>query len=125
MSKNQESALASESTFELKFRAKWINLLNFLLNHEKEVNFIDQWKQSPYFDKKSSKVWEYNKKVKNELFNEGREKEVLKDVNDFIIYAVMSGTAKQIIGLVKQGDLSLDKNSIDLYFSLVWDALKR
>lgn len=46
-------ALEESTDFEQKLRAKWVHMLQFRLNNEKELNFVEQWMQSPYFDKKN------------------------------------------------------------------------
>ncbi len=42
-----------------------------------------------------------------------------------MIHAVMAGITKHIIAQAKQGQIKLDKESVGLYFSLIWDALKK
>lgn len=120
-----ESALTGKSSFESKLRAKWIHMLQFHLNNEKELNFIDQLKQSPYFEKLSSIVKESNVNFKMDLFEDGRKSGYIKKVNDNVIHAILAGMAKQTARLIKEGQLDQDKTSMDMIFNIVWDALKK
>lgn len=117
--------IVAAGSFELGFKAKWLHLFNFLLNKEREVNFLDQWKQSPYFNKESLGILKDNMKVASDLFKYGKENGILKDLDDKVIHAVMSGIAKQLIAQVKEGFLQIDNTSMDKYYQLVWDALKK
>lgn len=56
ISQEREKSVIKGDTYQMKVKAIWLNLLSFLLNNEKEVNFIDQWKQSPYFNTSSEQV---------------------------------------------------------------------
>ena len=125
ISQGEEEAFAGITSFEKKFRIKWMHMLNFLMNSEKEVNFIDQWRQSPYFNKKAQQSWDDNKKVKSDLFKGGIDQGILKDLSEGMIHALMVGIAKQIVQLVKVGELKLDQETMDMSFLIVWDALKK
>lgn len=125
ISEGLESALAEPTSFENKLRAKWVHMLQFRLNHEKEINFMEQWMQSPYFDKSSFKQKGNKLKPKTNLFQEGRESGYLKDLDDNMIHSIISGMAKQIATLIKEGHLKMNQSTIDLTFSVVRDALKK
>lgn len=120
-----ETALSAADTFEQKFRAKWFNMLQFHLNHEKELNFIEQWRQSPFFSENSKKIFNSKGNSKSMLFQSGRDQNLIKNLDDHIIHAILSGMAKQFVGLIKMGALTLDQTSMDLTFSIVWDAVKQ
>ncbi|MCG8328432.1 MAG: TetR/AcrR family transcriptional regulator [Chitinophagales bacterium] len=125
IAQRSSQAVIDKSTFKEKLKATWTGLLHFLINNEREVNFIDQWKQSPYFNKTSETVWHENKRGKSELFQEGRDSGILKDLDENMIHAVMSGIAKNMVSLIKSGELKLSEEVIEESFTIVWDALKR
>ena len=100
-------------------------MLQFRINNEKEMNFMEQWMQSPYFDKSSFKEKGDKLKPKTNLFEEGRKAEYLKALDDNMIHAIISGMAKQIAKLIKEGHLKINQSTIDLTFSIVRDALKQ
>ncbi|TKG88368.1 TetR/AcrR family transcriptional regulator [Puteibacter caeruleilacunae] len=120
-----ESVLAESTSFENKLRAKWIHMVQFTINHEKEINFMDQWKRSPYFDKNIFKEMKDGFKMKMMLFQEGRDSGYLKDLDDNIIHAIMAGIANQTVTLIKAGHLQMNQSTLDLTFSIIRDALKR
>lgn len=66
-----------------------------------------------------------NKKNKSELFQEGINSGILKDIDEYIIYAILAGIAKEFVNLIKLGKLKKDKKTMDYSFTIVWDALKR
>jgi len=125
ISEGLNSALADSISFENKLRAKWIHMLQFRLNHEREINFMEQWMQSPYFDKSSFKQKGDKLKPKTDLFKEGRDSGYLKDLDDNMIHAILSGMAKQISALVKGEQLKMNQETINLTFSIVRDALRK
>ena len=125
ISASLQSALADSTSFENKLRAKWVHMLQFRLNHEKEINFMEQWMQSPFFDKNSFKKEGDKLKPKTNLFQEGRESGYLKDLNDNIIHAIISGMAKQIATSIKEGHLKMNQSTLDLTFCIIRDALKK
>ena len=125
ISEGLQSALAESASFEKKLRAKWAHMLQFRLNHEKEINFMEQWMQSPYFDKTSFQKKGDQLKPKTNLFREGRESGFLKDLDDIVMHAIISGMAKQIVSLIKEGHLKMNESTIDLTFGIVKDALRR
>ncbi len=125
INETQETTDARDTSFEQKFRAMWMDMLSFMLDYEKERNFLDQWKQSPYFDKVSLDAWNDHKKVNTALLQEGRETGIFKSLNNEIIHAVGAGIADQVVGLVKQGSLNLDESTKSYLSGIVWDALKK
>ena len=123
INKNGEKIVKAEKPFEVRFKAKWIGMINFLLNNHREVNFIEQWKQSPYFNQKSKEAWQANKKSKDDLFQEGRDLGVLKNLNEHMTYAIMFGFASQLVTQINLGNLKLDQTVINESYAVVWDAI--
>jgi len=125
ISKSLQAALDEHDNFEQKLRVKWIHMLQFRINNEKEINFMEHWMQSPFFDKSSFKQKGDKLKPKTNLFQEGRDSGFLKELDDHIIHAVISGMAKQFSVLIKEGHLKMNQQTIDLTFCVVRDALKK
>lgn len=119
------SVLGESDEFILKLKAKWIHMLQFRLNHEKELNFMEQWMQSPYFDKNRFKEQGDKLKPKTNLFQLGRDSGYLKDLDDHMMHTIISGMAKQFAGLIKEGHLEMNNETIDLTFNILNDALKK
>jgi len=117
--------LDDSKTFDQNLKAKWIHMLNFHLNHEKELNFMESWMQSPFFDKKTFKTKGDKFRPKTNIFDEGKKQGILKDLSDGEIHAINIGLAKQYASLIKKGQLKLDKTTIDRSFGVLRDALKK
>lgn len=125
ISKSLQSALDDSTSFEQKLRAKWIHMLQFRLNNGKEINFIEQWMQSPFFDKNSFKQKGDKLKSPINLYQEGRDSGFLKDLEDNVIHAIISGMAKEFALLIKEGHLKMNQQTIDHTYSVIRDALKK
>jgi len=117
--------LDESKSFDQNLKAKWIHMLQFRLNHEKEINFMENWIQSPFFDKNFFKEKGKKLKPKTSLFKEGKKKGILKDLSDSEIHAIISGMAKQYATLIKEGQLKMNSETINRSFIVIRDALKK
>lgn len=117
--------LISEESFEISLKGRWLKMIEFLINNEREVNFIEQWKTSPYFNTQTAQLWSENKKIKQAFFDQAKMQNVIKDLDDHMIHAVVTGITKEYVNQIKSGEQQLDQQTSDLFFSLIWDALKK
>lgn len=118
------SQLALDLPYKLKLKKVWLHWLNFSINNFKEMNFIKQVKQSPYYDKVPSKVKEEKLGLSTELFNLGKEQEILKRIDNSILEGIVGALLMQTTTLILNKDLDLNEENTDMMFSLLWDAIK-
>ncbi len=113
-----------ELPYKLKMKKLWLQWVNYAINNAKEMNFITQYKQSPYYDKLPEEIKMKNKKIAFELFDEGIKQGLIKDLDMTILSAVMMGMLDQTVQLVLLKKIKFNQENSDLMFSLTWDAIK-
>lgn len=123
--KNRVALLDDNLSLEEKLKTMLRWMLDFQKNNQKEVNFIDQWKQSPFFEEKSIKSWEENKWWKQKLFNEARIEGLIKNLDDEVLFFIIWWIAKQVISLDEMKIIDLNKDGLDDYLEIIWDAIKK
>ncbi len=110
--------------FKLRLKKMWLQWLHFGVNNYKEMGFIEQVKQSPYYVKIPSKVKEEKTELGVELLEEGKLKGVIKNIENELHVAVISAILSQTVKLILSKELSLNEKNSDKMFSFVWDAIK-
>lgn len=110
--------------YKLKLKAIWLYWLNFGVNHNKEMSFLHQVKQSPYYDLIPKEIKEEKVRLSNDLLSLGKKEGLIKALDNNILSAVIAAIMSENINLVLNGELELNQKDIDLMFSLLWDAIK-
>lgn len=110
--------------YKLKLKAIWLYWLNFGVNHNKEMSFLHQVKQSPYYDLIPKEIKEEKVRLSNDLLSLGKKEGLIKGLDNNILSAVIAAIMSENINLVLNGELELNQKDIDLMFSLLWDAIK-
>ncbi len=80
--------------------------------------------KSPFFDKSKFKQKKEKFKSKTDLFQEGRDLGIIKDLDDNMIHSIITGMAKQFVVLIKDGQLKMNKKTLELTYTVVFDSLK-
>jgi len=127
MNKDLDSSPITEEIdlpFKLKLKKMWLQWTNFAINNAKEMNFITQFKQSPYYEKLPEEVRDKNKQMVKDMFNDGIQEGLIKDLPFDILTAVMLGMMQQTVQLVLSKKMTLNQENADLMFSITWDAIK-
>ena len=125
ISETLQSVLNDSDSFEQKLKAKWTHMLQFRLDNAKEIYFMEQWMKSPFFDKSTFKQKGDKLKPKTNLYHEGRDLGIIKNLDDSMIHAIITGLAKQFVVLIKEGQLKMNKQTLELTYTIVFDALKK
>ncbi len=110
--------------FKLKLKKLWLQWVNFAINNAKEMNFLTQYKQSPYYHKLPEDVRDKSKQLAKELINDGIQQGLIKDLDFAVLTAVMVGMMHQTVQLVLNKQIDFNQENADLMFSLTWDAIK-
>lgn len=121
---NSAKEITDDLPYKLKLKTLWLFWLNFGVNHSKEMSFLNQVKQSPYYGLVPELVKESKMKLGLELIELGKKEGLLKNINNEIIVSVFEAMLKETVSLVMNKEFILDQRNIDLMFSLVWDAIK-
>ncbi len=122
--KQSEKNITRELPFKLKLKSLWLHWVNFSLNHRKQMSYLFQIKQSPYYDLVPKEVKEIGYSVGFELFDLGKKEGLLKDIDNQIIMTVFGTLLSSTVKLVEKRELDLNEKDSDLMFSMLWDAIK-
>jgi len=117
---------SNQVPYKERFLLVWNHLIRYYINHPKDVNFLEQFENSPYNDPNFQEVF------RDELtpfitsfFVQGIQEGVLKNIPLEISTELSFGIA---ISLAKQhirGVIKLDDELIDVAANASWDALKK
>lgn len=110
--------------YKMKLKTLWLYWVNFSIHHNKEMSFLNQVKQSPYYDWVPEAVKEVKFKLGYELFELGKKEGLIKDIDNEIIVSIFGAILKETVELIMNKKLQLHQKDTDLMFSLVWDAIK-
>lgn len=110
--------------YKLKLKAIWLYWLNFGVNHNKEMSFLHQVKQSPYYELIPKEIKEEKLRLSNDLLTLGKKEGLIKNVDNAILSAVIGAVLGESVKLVLNEQIDLSQKDIDLMFSLLWDAIK-
>ncbi|MGB5820994.1 MAG: TetR/AcrR family transcriptional regulator [Saonia sp.] len=122
--KRSAQDITEDLPYKLKLKAMWLYWINFSINHGKEMNFIHQVKQSPYYDKVPESVKETKSRLGIELFELGKKEGLIRNVNNEILASVMGAILFETVNLINNKKLKLNKKDMDLMFSFAWNAIK-
>lgn len=110
--------------YKLTLQAVWLYWLNFGVNHSKEMSFLHQLKQSPYYKLIPREIKDEKAKLINDLLELGKKEGLIKKVDNEILSAVIGSIMGETVKLILTKNIKLNKNDNDLMFSFVWDAIK-
>lgn len=122
--------LEKEINIDVPYKIQIITLFKASLRHKvkktKEVSFMKQFIQSPFFNKR------YHNKIENIMHNvfdivkQGQKKMILKDnIDPDLLLAVIEGTSDKLIEFNNGGKINLTEEAIEQTSLLVWDAIKQ
>lgn len=101
-------------------------LINSKLRRIKEMNFVHQYIQSPYFKETHHSQVDNSIEAVFKVFRWGRKAMILKDTVDLnILFAIMEGTTNMLVKFHTTGRLPLNDEVIRQSFTVVWDALRQ
>ena len=118
-----KSTINEELPIKLKLKKKWLSSVKFNLTNSDEVTFIEQMKQSPYYNKIYNEIKQDKPILFDNLLKDGQRQEIIKNIDCKILMAVFISSVKHTAQLVKRKEISLNSDA-DLMFSLLWDAIR-
>ena len=95
------------------------------IENHKSVNFMRQVRQSPYISKLPEKAKLTTQRNGNELFNEGKKNGTLKNLSNGALMIAPSAILDRGVVLIANKKLEFNDETVDMLFSLVWDAIKK
>ena len=124
-SKQTRGAINDDLPFNLKLKSIWVYWINYILSNTKEFSFFKQLKQSPYGKIHSVEAMQLNNKIVFELFEIGKKEGILKDLPNEQLAEVMKAMLRHVVSLISMRKMNLNQEEIDLWYSLMWDAIKK
>ena len=124
VSKTSTKELNDDLPYKLKMKAMWLYWINYGVNHTKEMSFINQVKQSPYYEKIPKSILEAKHRIGLELFELGKKEGLIKNIDNEVLASVISALLSETVKLILNGKIKMNKKDNDEMFSFVWDAIK-
>ncbi|PNW28294.1 TetR/AcrR family transcriptional regulator [Formosa algae] len=124
ITQTNQNQLQANLPFKLKFKAIWVFYINFGINNRKEMSFINQVKQSPYYDKIPQSLRSLKSAIILDLLDEGKEQGLIKNLDNTILSGLLSAFLTEAVKLIDTKALPLNEETIDTVFSMAWDAIK-
>lgn len=124
-SENSEREIQKDLPYKLKLKTLWLFWVSFSINNAKEMSFLMQVKQSPYYDKLSDAVKENKYKLGFELIDLGKKEALIKNLDSEIIAAIMTAILSETVKLIINKTIKFDEEDLNMMFLTFWDAIKK
>ncbi len=121
---NSNNEIKEGLPFKLRLKAVWLYWLDFSINHSKEMSFLQQVKQSPYYSLVPSEIKDEKAQMANSLLDLGKKEGLIKNIDNDVLSAVIGSMMGETSKLILSKKLKLNKTDNDMMFSLIWDAIK-
>ncbi|MDW5288488.1 TetR/AcrR family transcriptional regulator [Formosa sp. PL04] len=119
-----QNQLKQDLPYKLKFKAIWVFYINFGINNRKEMSFINQVKQSPYFEMIPEDIRNLKSSFILDLLDEGKQHGLIKDLDNAILSALLGSFLTETVKLIDSKTLQLNEKDTNTMFLLAWDAIK-
>ena len=124
VSNNSNNEIKETLPFKLKLKAVWLYWLDFSINHSKEMSFLQQVKQSPYYSLVPTEIKDEKAQMANSLLDHGKNEGLIKDIDNDVLSAVIGSMMGETCKLILSKKIELKQADNDMMFSLLWDAIK-
>ncbi|CDF79225.1 transcriptional regulator, TetR family, partial [Formosa agariphila KMM 3901] len=119
-----QNQLNTNLPYKLKFKAIWLFYINFGVNNRKEMSFIHQVKQSPYFEMIPESLRNLKSSFVLDLLDEGKREGLIKNLDNKILSALLESFLNETVKLIDSKTLKLNEEDTNTMFLLAWDAIK-
>ncbi|QDO94967.1 TetR/AcrR family transcriptional regulator [Formosa sediminum] len=124
ITQTSQNQMHSDLPFKLKFKAIWLFYVNFEINNRKEMSFINQVKQSPYYKMIPLEIRNLKSSLVLDLLDEGKRQGLIKNLDNSILAALLSAFLTETVKLIDSKTLQLNEAETNTMFLLAWDAIK-
>lgn len=111
-------------SFVLRLNKKWLTSVNFSTKNYRELNFVEQMKRSPYYEKILRKIKAEKHLLFDSILEEGRNQKLIKNVDNQILMSIYIASVRETSKLIMNQRISNNKKDMDLMFSFFWDSIK-
>lgn len=123
-SNNSNKEIKEELPFKLKLKGVWLYWLNFSISNSKEMSFLQQVKQSPYYNLVPDEIKDEKALMANSLLDLGKREGLIKKVDNEVLMAIIGSMLAETSKLILTDREKMTNSFTDLMFSFVWDAIK-
>lgn len=124
VSETSNKEITDDLPYKLKMKALWLYWINYSINHTKEMSFINQVKQSPYYEKIPQEILEAKHKIGIDLFELGKKEGLIKNMDNEILASIIGALLGETVKLILDKKIKMNATDTDKMFSFVWDAIK-
>jgi len=115
---------AENTSVEAGFELIWRRIAAFNTTQCEYSFFLNQCNNTPMIDEPSRKEGIKHLQPLLDLWQRGKEQEVIKPYSDYILYAYAINPVSFLMMAQKQGEFQLTQTHIDEAFVTAWDSIK-
>ena len=108
-----------------RFRTIWLNMLQYYMDHPKELAFMEQFDNSPFMNEEVMKAFNEDFEPIMRLFQYASREGILKEMPFAMLGTFTIEVAAVLAKHHAAGNLMLDDETKELAMSASWDALTR
>jgi TetR/AcrR family transcriptional regulator, repressor of fatR-cypB operon len=109
--------------FRLNFKQLWQNYLNFALESPEQATLLEQLHRSPYLRPAAIEEADNLLNPIREMLNEGKKQMLIKNTDNELLLAFLSGSINQIARLCAETNQTLTLEQCEQAFEMAWDAV--
>ncbi len=113
-----------EASFQKRFNLIWWNITTYYITHPKELSFMEQFANSPYFTQVEQERHELQYPI-YQFIQAGQMQGVFKAIPIEILMSTVYGSIVTLVKLHIGGDYILDDKAIEMATAVSWDAVKQ
>jgi len=115
---------SAEIPYKQGFKQVWYNLFRYRTDYFEKAVFMDQCYHSPFITESTREITRKLTQPLHQLVARGREQQMLKDLDNFILLTFIVGTINEFVKHSKYSGKRIPKASADALFELCWDGIK-
>ncbi len=124
ISKESHNEIQEDLPFKIKLKTLWLYWLNFSINKSKEMSFLQQLKQSPFYQLVPAETKDAKMQLANSLLDLGKKEGLIKNIDNQILSSITGSLLAETSKMMINKQLALNEQNNDLMFSILWDAIK-
>ncbi len=116
--------MPADQPYRIVFRRVWLNMLQFNVQRHLEGTFMAQFYRSTYISEEVRAEGLRLFQPINALLDRGKREQLVRDVDNALLHAAISGPIYETAQLVHEGRLTLNDEIIEQVFQMTWDSIK-
>ena len=112
------------ASYQRQFVQYWRNLYHFYLDNPKIFKFLEQFDNSPFYDKITKEENEKHYRPVIEFLNQGVEERILKPVHIELMVGLLHGSIAAVVKMALLDPEAIDRSRLIKAIEISWDGLK-